>query len=400
MAIDLQGLKIALEDFAHKHKLDPKSVEKALSQALKKVFQEKYKFSVSRPEVEPEVDLSKGKVRVILRFPQENETQIVTPEQLTYREINRLMEEFKSIIKQEQIKTKLSTIQAYLNKLVECKIYKVDKNKRVLVKVKDLDVDGRIEPSGIVKVEENREYKPGKEIKAVVLGVDEKSPYPVILSRSDPRYVQALLESTIPELQDGTVQIVSIAREAGVMTKIAVKSRDPFVPAVASLLGPKGLRLNAIKSHLPKEEIIDVIPYDTDFVRFAVMALQPAKGAVAGYDTGEEIHVFYEDEEEVLKAKGKEGINVILASRLVGKKISVHHINEFKPPEKGVTLFELKDKLPPEIYNRLKENYFVYFSKMFPLAYLQRMLGTDEATTIRILDVIEDALREKGGENV
>ncbi|MEO0214027.1 MAG: hypothetical protein ABIL12_00755, partial [candidate division WOR-3 bacterium] len=195
---------------------------------------------------------------------------------------------------------------------------------------------------------------------------------------------------------------------AGVMTKIAVKSRDPFVSPVTTILGPRGTRLYAIKSKMPKEEIIDVIPYDSDIVRFAILSLQPAKGAVAAYEKKErvdgelkeEINVYYEDDEEVLKAKGKDGINIKLASRLVGKKINALHISEFTPPEMGVTLYELKDKLASEIYEKLKEATLVYFKRLIPLAYMQRLLGTDEATTIRILEIIEDALKEKGEEHV
>jgi len=240
------------------------------------------------------------------------------------------------------------------------------------------------------------------------LGIEERASYPLILSRSDPRFIQSLLERSIPEISEGTIQIVGIAREAGIMTKVAVKSKDPMVNPVTALLGPKGTRLFAIKSRLPKNEIIDVIPYDPDPVRFAVLALQPAKGALAAYDTKEEvegeikevINVYFDDEEEILKAKGRDGINVKLVSRLVGKKVNVLHISEFVPPKRGITLYEIKEKIPREIYEKMRENGLVFFTKILPLAYMQRILGTDESTTIRLLEIIEDAIREKEGGNV
>jgi len=251
-------------------------------------------------------------------------------------------------------------------------------------------------------------YKAGQDIEVVVLGIEERASYPLVLSRSDPRFVQALLERSIPEFSEGIVQMMGISREAGVMTKVAVKSRDPMVNPVTTVLGPKGTRLFAIKSKLPKNEIIDVIPYDPDPVRFAVLALQPAKGAVAAYETKEEvegetkdvINVYFEDEEEVLKAKGKDGINVKLVSRLVGKKVNVLNVSEFVPPQRGITLYELRGRIPPEIYEKMREAGLVFFAKILPLAYMQRILGTDESTTIRILDTLEDALREKEGGNV
>ncbi len=398
MPVRVNELKLALEDFAHEYKVDPKGLEKSFALALQRVFQAKYKYHVPKPTIEPEVDFSKGIVRVVLKFPSSEgeEVKVIKPENFTHMDVQKLREEFRNIVRHDILKSKLSKIQAYINKIITGRIQKVDKKSGVLVGIQDLKVEGRIEPSGMVKDES---YKPGKDIEAVVLGIDEKSSYPLILSRSDPRFVQALLERAIPEIQDGTVQIVSIAREAGVMSKIAVKSRDPFVSPVSTLLGPKGTRLNTIKSKLPHNEIIDIIPYDSDLVRFAILTLQPAKGAVAAYDTGEEIFVFYEDDEEILRAKGREGLNAKLASRLVGKKVNVKGISEFEPPSKGVTLYELKDKLPPEVYERLKENAMVYFTKIMPLAYIQRILGTDEATTIRILEMIEDAIKEKEGAN-
>ncbi len=488
MAIRVDELRLALEAFAHEHKVDPETVEKALINALRDVFSEKYKYSHPKPRsIKPEVDLSRGKILVRIEFVNEDVSsdkgevfyikapikgifkpkkeadeevkfgdvigiitddgkdleikfnisgkigkiekvygrggevveqnqdlfkvkeigyeEIITPEKFSHYDVQKLKEKFLYRIKNEILKAKLPRLQAYINRIITGKVQKVDKKMGVLVGIPELGVEGRIPPEGTV---ENEVYRPGQDIEAVVLSVEERASYPLLLSRSDPRFVQALLERSIPELQDGTVQIVSIAREAGVMTKMAVKSRDPFVSPVTTLLGPKGTRLHAIKGKMPKGEIIDVIPYDNDIVRFAILSLQPANGAVAAYERKErvdgeikeEINVYYEDDEEVLRAKGKDGINIKLASRLVGKKINALHISEFTPPERGVTLYELKDKLAPEIYEKLKEATLVYFTRLIPLAYMQRLLGTDEATTIRILEIIEDALKEKGEENV
>lgn len=488
MAIRVDELRLALEAFAHEHKVDPETVEKALANALRDVFMEKYKYSHPKPRsIKPEVDLNRGKILIRIEFisedisPDKGEVfyikapirgifkpkkgideevkfgdvvgiitddgksveikfnisgkigkiekvygrggeivdqyqdlfkvkevgyeEIITPDKLSHYDVQKLKEKFLYRIKNEILKAKLPRLQAYINRIITGKVQKVDKKMGVLIGIPELGVEGRIPPEGMVK---NEVYRPGQDIEAVVLSVEERASYPLLLSRSDPRFVQALLERSIPELQDGTIQIVSIAREAGVMTKIAVKSRDPFVSPVTTLLGPKGTRLYAIKGKMPKGEIIDVIPHDNDIVRFAIFSLQPAKGAVAAYEkrekvdgeVKEEINVYYEDEEEVLKAKGKDGINIKLASRLVGKKINALHVSEFIPPEKGITIYEIKDKLAPEIYEKLKEATLVYFTRLVPLAYMQRLLGTDESTTIRILEIIEDALKEKGEEYV
>ena len=331
--------------------------------------------------------------------------EVITPERFSHHDIQKLKEKFLYRIKGEILKARMPKLQAYINRIITGKVQKVDKKRGVFVGFPDLGLEGIIPPEGMVP-DEN--YKPGQDIEVVVLGLEERASYPLILSRSDPRFIQALLERSIPELSEGIIQMVGIAREAGIMTKIAVKSRDPLVNPVTTLLGPKGTRLFAIKSKLPKNEIIDVIPYDPDPVRFAVLALQPAKGALAAYDTREEvegetkevINVYFDDEEEILRAKGRDGINVKLVSRLVGKKVNILHINEFVPPQRGITLYELKDKLSPELYEKMREAGLVFFTKILPLAYMQRILGTDESTTIRLLETIEDALREKEGGNV
>ncbi len=331
--------------------------------------------------------------------------EVITPDRFSHHDIQKLRDRFLYRIKGEILKARMPKLQAYINRIINGKVQKVDKRKGVFVGFPDLGLEGIISPEGMVPDEI---YKPGQDIEVVVLGIEERTSYPLVLSRSDPRFVQALLERSIPELSEGIIQLVGISREAGIITKVAVKSRDPMVNPVTALLGPKGTRLFAIKSKLPKNEIIDVIPYDPDPVRFAVLALQPAKGALAAYDTKEEIegeikdiiNVYFGDEEEILKAKGREGINVKLVSRLVGKKVNVLHIGDFVPPKHGVTLYELRDKISPEIYEKMREAALVFFSKILPLAYMQRILGTDESTTIRLLETIEDALREKEGGNV
>jgi N utilization substance protein A len=330
---------------------------------------------------------------------------VITPDRFSHQDVQKLKERFLYRIKGEILKARMPKLQAHINKIITGKIQKVDKKRGVFVGFPDLGLEGIIPPEGMIPDES---YKAGQDIEVVVLGIEERASYPLILSRSDPRFIQSLLERSIPEISEGTIQIVGIAREAGVMTKVAVKSKDPMVNPVTALLGPKGTRLFAIKSKLPKNEIIDVIPYDPDPVRFAVLALQPAKGALAAYDTKEEvegeikevINVYFDDEEEILKAKGRDGINVKLVSRLVGKKVNVLHISEFAPPKRGVTLYELREKVPPEIYEKMRETALVFFTKILPLAYMQRILGTDEATTIRLLEIIEDAIREKEGGNV
>ncbi len=395
MQIRLNELRLALEEFANRHGVDSKRVEKVFQAALKRTFEHKYRYAHPKPEVDVHVDFMRGEVRITLKYPDNGKVETLTAGDLTIDDVHTLKNFFVQMIKYDVVKSNLEKLTPYIGKIVSGRVHKVDPKRGVLMglNLDDINVEGRIEPSGMVKGEN---YKSGQELEAVVLGVEDRVSYPVLLSRAHPNFVRALLER-LPEVADGTVQIKAIAREAGVLTKVAVISTDPFVPAVASLVGKKGTRALSIWKHLPKNEVVEIVEYDPDRVRFAVLALSPAQNAVAAYETEDEIRVYYENEDDLGKAKGKEGLNVILASRLVGKRIMALPIAEYEPPEEGITLHDLKEKLPPQIYEKMKRASLLYFKKVPPLVHVQKAIDVDEATAIRVLDIIEEALSERKG---
>ena len=105
-------------------------------------------------------------------------------------------------------------------------------------------------------------YRPGERIVAYVKDVDREARGPiVILSRSDPRLVDKLFEAEVPEIYEGIVRIVAVAREAGSRSKIAVTSRDADVDPVGACVGMKGSRVQAVVQELRGEKI-DIVPYD------------------------------------------------------------------------------------------------------------------------------------------
>lgn len=169
-------------------------------------------------------------------------------------------------------------------------------------------------------------YHPQDKVKVLVthVGSDAKGAQ-ITVSRTAPDLVKRLFEQEVPEVYDGTVEIVSIAREAGDRTKIAVKSNDPNIDPVGTLVGPKGSRVQTIVNELGGENI-DVVKYEDDPSDFIANALNPA----------EVIAVQFGDEDEESKqalvivpdyqlslAIGKRGQNVRLAARLTGYKIDI-----------------------------------------------------------------------------
>ena len=143
----------------------------------------------------------------------------------------------------------------------------------------------------------------------------------VTLSRVHPNFVKRLFELEIPEIQDGTVIIKGISREAGSRTKIAVQSRDENVDAVGSCIGKNGMRIGAILSELGNEKI-DIIKYSDDHATYVSEALAPAKVLSALFEDERTCRVTVAPDQLSL-AIGKEGQNAKLAARLTGYKIDI-----------------------------------------------------------------------------
>ena len=167
------------------------------------------------------------------------------------------------------------------------------------------------------------ELTEGSRLKVYVVEVRRNTRGPqIIISRTHPGLVKRLFELEVPEIYDGTVEIRSIAREAGSRTKMAVWSNDPDVDPIGACVGPKGQRVETIVQELRGEKI-DIVKYSEDPAEFVAAALAPAD--VVSVETGSEgktCRVRVPDDQLSL-AIGKEGQNARLAARLTGYKIDI-----------------------------------------------------------------------------
>ena len=144
----------------------------------------------------------------------------------------------------------------------------------------------------------------------------------VLLSRTHPGLVKRLFEMEVPEIYDGTVEVKSIAREAGSRTKLAVWSADPNVDAIGACVGPRGQRVNNIVEELGGEKV-DIIKYSEDPAEYIAAALSPADViSVTTLEEGKSCRVVVPDDQLSL-AIGKEGQNARLAAKLTGYKIDI-----------------------------------------------------------------------------
>jgi N utilization substance protein A len=166
-------------------------------------------------------------------------------------------------------------------------------------------------------------YRQTDRIRAYIKDVTKTSRGPeILLSRSDPRMILKLFEQEVPEVYEGVVSILSVAREPGFRTKIAVRSRDRDVDPVGACVGMKGSRVQSVVQEL-RGERIDIIAWDEDPAKFVCNALQPAEIIRVLVNESEKTMEVIVPEEQLLLAIGKKGQNVKLASKLVGWNIEV-----------------------------------------------------------------------------
>ncbi|HFU4451386.1 TPA: transcription termination factor NusA [Streptococcus suis] len=169
----------------------------------------------------------------------------------------------------------------------------------------------------------------------------------VFVSRSHPEMIKRLMEQEIPEVYDGTVEIMSVAREAGDRTKVAVRSHNPNVDAIGTIVGRGGSNIKKITSKfhparydakndrmIPTEENIDVIEWVADEAEFIYNALAPAEVDQVLFDTedGKHATVVVPDDKLSL-AIGRRGQNVRLAAHLTGFRIDIKSASEYEAIE-------------------------------------------------------------------
>ena len=166
-------------------------------------------------------------------------------------------------------------------------------------------------------------FKPTERIKVYILEVKDTPKGPrILVSRTHPGLVKRLFESEVAEVKDGTVEIKSIAREAGSRTKLAVWSNDPDVDPVGACVGVNGARVSAIVNELRGEKI-DIINWDENPAILIENALSPAKVIAVMADPDEKTALVVVPDYQLSLAIGKQGQNARLAPRLTGFKIDI-----------------------------------------------------------------------------
>ena len=166
-------------------------------------------------------------------------------------------------------------------------------------------------------------YSHGDRIKAFIVEVKKTNKGPqVVVSRTHPGLLKRLFELEVPEIQEGIVEIKSVAREPGNRSKIAVWSKDESVAPVGSCVGYRGMRVQAIVDELGSEKI-DIVKWSEDPAKFIANALSPSKVVSVAVNEAEKVSRVVVPDYQLSLAIGKEGQNARLAAKLTGWKIDI-----------------------------------------------------------------------------
>lgn len=197
-------------------------------------------------------------------------------------------------------------------------------------------------------------YRKGENVRAIVHKVEMVNGNPkIILSRTSPVFLERLFEQEVPEVYDGLITIKKVVREPGERAKVAVESYDDRIDPVGACVGMKGSRIHAIVRELQNENI-DVINYTDNQELFIQRALSPAKITSMKIDKENgRVSVFLKPE-QVSLAIGKSGLNIKLASRLVGYEIDVFRELGETAGEEDVDLEEFGDEIESWVLDELK----------------------------------------------
>jgi N utilization substance protein A len=220
-----------------------------------------------------------------------------------------------------EFEDKVGTIVTGVISRVEPKIVRIDLGRANGIMPRSEQIDGEY-------------YTVGSRIKVYVKNIERSDKgAQLVLSRGSAEFIECLFRQEVPEIENGTVEIKGIAREAGRRTKIAVTSTTPGVDPVGTFVGGRGVRVQAVMNEIGDKEKIDVITWSDNASEYIREALSPAEINKVEID-GKKAKVMVSEEMQSI-AIGKQGQNVRLASKLTGYEIDIELVKSAKKKKKG-----------------------------------------------------------------
>ena len=228
-------------------------------------------------------------------------------------------------------------------------------------------------------------FRKGETLRAVISRVDNANGNPkIIISRTDPMFLQRMIEDEVPEIQEGIIRICKVARIPGERAKVAVESYDERIDPVGACVGVKGSRVHGIVRELHGENI-DVVQWTANPQLMITRALAPAAINQVNLNEEEKKAEVLLDSDQISLAIGKGGVNIKLASMLSGYTIDVFREIDEEVDEEDISLDQFKDEIDDWVIDELKK---------LGLTTARQVLGTSREELAQKADLEEETIDE------
>ena len=340
--------------------------------------------------------------------PGEYHYEVIPLENLSRLQVQALKERLLTQLRNLERQALYDRYRHMIGRILTCEVLKVTRDelivthegnelslpRRELIPEKDVYV-----PRDSQTTYRRAEQRASSIVKAVVLEVlDPLKTSPqrplVILSRTSPKFLEALLKLEIPEIDDGLISIKKVVRMPGVRAKVLVESYDDRIDPVGACVGVRGSRIKPVVDEL-RGEYIDIIPYNPDPKLMIERALAPATVMyVEVMPTQRHAKVFVAPE-EFAKAVGKEGVNVRLAEMLLDYKLDIREAAEYLE-EEDIELSEFADEIPEWIIKALQQEGFHTAKAVlqYPLDEMQKRTQIDLPILQKVYQILEAEFEE------
>lgn len=367
MELDMKGLAVAVKTISEEKNLPLETVQEIVEQALAAAYRRDY--GDREQEVRVTMNLNSGDVdayisKEVVERVGDDRFEISLGDAQVIRknakigemvEIHEKVEDFgrvaaqtaKQVILQRlreaereivmaEYDDKIGTIINGLVSRVEGMIVRVDLGKAQGIMPKSEQILGE-------------RYYPGQRLKVFLKDVERGFRGPqLVVSRGNAAFVEHLFRNEVPEMENGSVDIKTIAREAGVRSKIAVTSSAPGVDPVGTFVGGHGTRVNAVMSEIGEQEKIDIVVWSEDPKEFIINAMSPTKITKVEIFEDAKKAIVTVPEDQLSIAIGKSGQNVRLASKLTGYDLDITS-DQPKPEPKPEPVKSAEPKLMPRL---------------------------------------------------
>ena len=321
----------------------------------------------------------------------EEVTEQVNFESFGRRAILTLRQTLASKILELEHETLYNKYKDRVGELITAEVYQVWKSETLLV---DSDHNDLLLPKSQQIPRDF--YRKGENIRAVIYNVDNANGNPKIyVSRTSPEFLRCLLQLEIPEIAEGVIRLVDVARIPGDRAKISVATNDPNIDPVGACVGVGGSRINSIVKELHNESI-DVIPYSDNTELYIQRALNPARILEINIDNEKRKAEVYLEPDQVSLAIGKGGQNIKLASMLTGYTIDVFRDMNGGQVSDDINLDEFSDEVDQCVIDAIKNLGFATAKDVLkaPRNMLVTKADLEEETVDHLLAVLRKEFKE------